>query len=204
MARDELEIPLVGFSGTHRKGHTICPLDAKTFPFVRSLLTPADPWEEVSESTVAQSCPVLLGRFAGMVIRRVIELLPHGWCSPYEYLSLTGSGCLSWEARIFRKDNSVSVKVYSFEEAVIQCWMVGSSSCEYNKNMVSPLTKCWKFQSEFHVEEEVRSQILMLLSLAQYCCWLLFRKPLYALWAPWLTTHALAAFPKRTKVTLEE
>ncbi|KAI9542461.1 hypothetical protein NQZ68_019143 [Dissostichus eleginoides] len=44
---DELETPVVGFSGPHRKGHTICPLDAKSFPIVPSLPTPADPREEV-------------------------------------------------------------------------------------------------------------------------------------------------------------
>lgn len=42
MAGDELEIPLVGLRGPHRKRHTIRLLDAKIFPVVRSPLTPGE------------------------------------------------------------------------------------------------------------------------------------------------------------------
>lgn len=74
------------------------------------------------------------------------------------------SACLSWTAGAFRKDDNVSVKVYSSKEANIKC---------------SSHAKLQVFNEWLDIKEAFSCHISALLSLSQHWCWLLLREPLH-------------------------
>lgn len=111
------------YNGWRRAGNSPCwaqrhsqerthnlSIRCQAFPSVPSLLTPADPWKEASsqqpfEFTVAQSCPVLVGLTAWMVIHHVIDLLPYGLMRRHlsvEVFRKEGGGLWFWKRRTRR------------------------------------------------------------------------------------------------------